>query len=110
MIRSGLTTARARTVCRVRFAEIGARRIGITAHPTASSSGTYGKGRRFRVFTAGAVLAGVVATAYTLNAVQVIHNEDPNTDAVDIAGPINTSPLKPSDDGKLRTYIWGSNK
>ncbi|KAH7340338.1 regulator of chromosome condensation 1/beta-lactamase-inhibitor protein II [Rhizoctonia solani] len=108
MIRPGFSVAaRARSAHVVRLVGTNRRYIGTNARSAvSSSSGT----QRSRLFVTGAALAAATATLYALNSDQIIHNDDPDAASVPIIGPTNTAPLKLEDDGKLHTYVWGSNK
>ncbi|KAF8682603.1 ERAP1-like C-terminal domain [Rhizoctonia solani] len=108
MIRSGLSVARStRSAGAIHTNGVGRRWIGTTTR----TSRTQGFGtRNSGAFITGAALAAATATIYAFNAAQVAHNEDPNSIAASISGSKNTAPLKLEDDGKLHTYVWGSNK
>ncbi|KDN49438.1 hypothetical protein RSAG8_02140, partial [Rhizoctonia solani AG-8 WAC10335] len=112
MIRPGFSVAaRARSLHFTYLTGTGRRQIGTTARSAAASgSGTHEKARKSGAFITGAALAAATATLYTLNSAQIVHNEDPEAAAVSINGVTNTAPLKLEDDGKLHTYVWGSNK
>ncbi|KAJ1310324.1 hypothetical protein OPQ81_007063 [Rhizoctonia solani] len=106
MIRSGISAAaRARRIQGVRIVSTSRRGIGTT-----SGTGARDKSQRSGTFITGAALAAATATIYALNSAQIFYNDDPEAAAVTISGPTNTAPLKLEDDGKLHTYVWGSNK
>ncbi|KAG9123896.1 hypothetical protein FRC07_013587 [Ceratobasidium sp. 392] len=106
MIRPLGSSARA-TCAAMRLGAAGKRHASSAA--TKSLSGT-GRSGRSRALVAGAVLAGVAATTYILNKKDSIYNDGPIPPAIDLPTPTATAPPKLSDDGKLHTYVWGSNK
>ncbi|CAE7227454.1 unnamed protein product [Rhizoctonia solani] len=109
MIRPGFSIARARGLSLAYSA--GRRQIGSTVRSVAASgSRAHENARKPGAFMTGAALAAATATIYALNSTQIVHNENPEAVATPITGPINTAPLKLEDDGKLHTYVWGSNK
>jgi transcription elongation factor len=104
MIRLGSST---RTACATARLGAAGRRRALT---TATRSSTNEGSRQSQAFAAGAVLAGAATTAYLLNKIPTVHNDTPSAPGVDITGPTGTAPPKLSDDGKLHTFVWGSNK
>ncbi|KAG9095869.1 hypothetical protein FS749_009590, partial [Ceratobasidium sp. UAMH 11750] len=92
----------------VRLGAIGKRQASSVV--TKSTSGTSGSGGRSRVLAAGAILAGAAATSYFLNKTEPVYNDGPVPPAIDVPVPTETAPPKLGDDGKLHTYVWGSNK
>lgn len=103
MIRPGFSVARLRLAC-----PTSRRQIGTAVRLVASGSRTHEKVRNSGALITGAALAAATATIYAFNSVQIVHNEDPA--AAPTNGSTNTAPLKLEDDGKLHTYVWGSNK
>ncbi|CCO26128.1 aminopeptidase 2 [Rhizoctonia solani AG-1 IB] len=92
-------------------ARIARRGIGTAARSSGTQEfGAHEKIRNSGAFITGAALAAATATVYAFNTAQVAHNEDPNAVSASISGSKNTAPLKLEDDGKLHTYVWGSNK
>ncbi|KAG8691051.1 Aminopeptidase 2 mitochondrial [Ceratobasidium sp. 423] len=107
MIRSRLSAATRTRSLRVAYTTgTGKRQIGTTA----PGFGNHEKARRSRTFITGATLAAATATLYAFSSTRIVHNEDPGAAAALITGPTDTAPLKLEDDGKLHTYVWGSNK
>ncbi|KAG8745818.1 hypothetical protein FRC12_014448 [Ceratobasidium sp. 428] len=106
MIRLGSST---RTACAViRLGTVGKRRASSVV--TKSAPAGSGAGRS-RVLAAGAILAGAAATTYILNKKEIVYNDGPIPPAIEVPALTTTDePPKLSDDGRLHTYVWGSNK
>ncbi|QRV86213.1 RCC1/BLIP-II protein [Ceratobasidium sp. AG-Ba] len=99
MIRLGSSTRAA-----VRLAVPRGQRAG---HPFSTTSA----GRTSKTLATSAALAGAIATTYLLNTRNTVYNDGTVTPIADALVPTtDTAPPKMSDDGRLHTYVWGSNK
>ncbi|KAG8737345.1 hypothetical protein FRC12_017186 [Ceratobasidium sp. 428] len=106
MIRLGSSTRA--TCATIRLGAVGRRRASSVV--TKSAPAGSGTGRS-RVLAAGAILAGAAATTYILSRKEIVYNDGPIPPAIDVPALTTTDdPPKLSDDGKLHTYVWGSNK